>query len=135
MIIFSISSNLLGRYDQRSRLSSVSVIPHHDLFSIRDPWSWWQSLIMFIFSRLDNTFNSLEQWNVINYHWDFFRGELRIFCCHVIPKNVSNKIPYSFFYPYIMSEWVILFPIIFWILISYKFYICILKRVIINYYP
>jgi len=57
MIIFSISSNLLGRYDQRSRLSSVSVIPDHDLFSIRDPWSWWQSLIMFIFSRLDNTIN------------------------------------------------------------------------------
>jgi hypothetical protein len=60
MIIFSISSNLLGRYDQRSRLSSVSVIPDHDLFSIRDPWSWWQSLIMFIFSRLDNTFNTTQ---------------------------------------------------------------------------
>jgi len=61
MIIFSISSNLFeDKHDQRSRLSSVSVIPDHDLFSIRDPWSWWQSLIMLIFSK-DNH----DQWLLI----------------------------------------------------------------------
>ena len=40
MIIFSISDNLLCRYDQRSRLSSVSVIPDHD----SNPWSCLSSV-------------------------------------------------------------------------------------------
>ena len=40
MIIFSINSNLLCRYDQRSRLSSVSVILDHG----GNPWSCLSSV-------------------------------------------------------------------------------------------
>jgi hypothetical protein len=53
MIIFSINNNLLCRYDQRSRLSSVSVIPDHD----SNPWSCLSSVDLIISSTRPRNLN------------------------------------------------------------------------------
>jgi hypothetical protein len=93
-IIFSIS-NLLCRYDQRSRLSSVSVIPDHDLFSIRDPWSWWQSLIMLIFS-ITIILSGYDIISSINNHWSWLS---------LVSVVISLKISMIRDHDYLQYQW------------------------------
>jgi hypothetical protein len=58
MIIFSINNNLLCRYDQISRLYSVSVIPDHD----SNPWSWLSSVS--VLSSIDLIISSTRPCNL-----------------------------------------------------------------------
>ena len=39
-----------------------------------------------------------------NPNWSFIDSRQRIFGYRVILNNILDKIPYNFFYPYIMSE-------------------------------
>jgi len=63
MIIFSINDNLLCRYNQRSRLSSVSMIPDHD----SNPWSCLSSVS--ILSSVDLIISSTRPCNLNGRLW------------------------------------------------------------------